>query len=51
MDKLKFIEIYKDFNIYENTDGSFVIYSDYQDEKIEVTEKTLEDMKILIDYL
>jgi len=47
----KFVEKYNGWDIYENTDGSFVIYGYYKDKEIKVAEDTIEDIKKLIDFL
>lgn len=46
------IEKYNGWYIFQNIDtGDFFISGDYNDENVTITEDTLEDMKILIDYL
>ena len=51
MKKDKFVETYKEWDIYKDKYGHFAIYGDYDGEHIEVTEDTIKDMKLMIDYL
>jgi len=46
-----FIETYNEWDIYQNDNGDFLISGVWEGEKTTIYEDTIEDIKLIIDYL